>query len=35
MIDRATLRREHAYLMPEGARLPFRTQAQRFAFEQD
>jgi len=27
--------REHAYLMPEGARLPFRSQAPRFAFEQE
>ncbi len=32
-IDALTVRRNHAYLMPEGARLPFRTQAPRFAFE--
>ncbi len=31
--DRLSIRREHAYLMPEGARLPFRTEAPRFAFE--
>lgn len=33
--DTLTIRREHAYLMPEGARLPFRTAAERFAFERD
>ena len=27
------VRREHAYLMPEGARLPFRTSAPQFRFE--
>jgi predicted metal-dependent peptidase len=35
MIDHLTVRRDHAYLMPEGARLPFRTQAPRFAFERE
>jgi predicted metal-dependent peptidase len=33
LIDSIVVRRDHAYLMPEGARLPFRTQAPRFAFE--
>ncbi|MBL8555170.1 MAG: hypothetical protein JNL41_12885 [Phenylobacterium sp.] len=33
--DVLTIRREHAFLMPEGARLPFRTEAPRFAFERD
>jgi hypothetical protein len=28
-----TVRWEHAFLMPEGARLPFRTQAPIFRFE--
>lgn len=31
--DVLSVRREHAYLMPEGARLPFSTRAPRFAFE--
>jgi predicted metal-dependent peptidase len=31
--DVFTVRREHAFLMPEGARLPFRTQAPTFRFE--
>jgi predicted metal-dependent peptidase len=31
--DRLEIRREHAYLMPEGARLPFRTEAPQFHFE--
>ncbi len=31
--DALTIRREHAYLMPEGARLPFRTAAPVFHFE--
>ncbi|WGM38051.1 VWA-like domain-containing protein [Caulobacter sp. NIBR1757] len=31
--DTLSLSREHAYLMPEGARLPFSTRAPRFAFE--
>jgi predicted metal-dependent peptidase len=31
--DQLSVRRQHAYLMPEGARLPFRTSAPRFAFE--
>jgi hypothetical protein len=31
--DSFTVRREHAFLMSEGARLPFRTQAPIFRFE--
>ncbi|CAN7687786.1 vWA domain-containing protein [Rhizobium sp. LjRoot254] len=31
--DVLTVRREHAYLMPEGCRLPFQTAAPRFALE--
>jgi len=31
--DHLTIRRDHAFLMPEGARLPFRSEAPRFAFE--
>jgi predicted metal-dependent peptidase len=31
--DALTISREHAYLMPEGARLPFRTAAPVFHFE--
>lgn len=31
--DALTIKREHAYLMPEGARLPFRTAAPQFHFE--
>jgi predicted metal-dependent peptidase len=31
--DALSIRREHAFLMPEGARLPFHTRAPRFAFE--
>ena len=31
--DHLTIHRDHAFLMPEGARLPFRTEAPRFAFE--
>jgi predicted metal-dependent peptidase len=31
--DQLTIRRDHAFLMPEGARLPFRSEAPRFAFE--
>jgi predicted metal-dependent peptidase len=31
--DALTIRREHAYLVPEGARLPFRTTAPLFHFE--
>jgi predicted metal-dependent peptidase len=31
--DAFTVRREHAFLMPEGARLPFRTTAPTFRFE--
>jgi predicted metal-dependent peptidase len=31
--DVLTVRREHAFLMPQGARLPFRTQAPQFHFE--
>jgi hypothetical protein len=31
--DSFTVRREHAFLMPEGARLPFRTRAPIFRFE--
>jgi predicted metal-dependent peptidase len=33
MCDQFIVRREHAFLMPEGARLPFRTQAPTFRFE--
>jgi hypothetical protein len=33
--DMLDLHRDHAYLMPEGARLAFRTDAPRFAFERD
>lgn len=33
--DALTLSRDHAFLMPEGARLPFRSTAPRFAFEAD
>jgi hypothetical protein len=35
MIDNISVQREHAYLMPEGARLPFRSLAPRFAFERE
>ena len=31
--DTLTIRREHAFLMPQGARLPFRTNAPQFHFE--
>lgn len=31
--DALTGRRPHAFLLPEGARLPFRTAAPRFRFE--
>lgn len=31
--DAFSVRREHAFLMPEGARLPFRTQAPIFRFD--
>lgn len=31
--DALSIRREHAYLMPEGARLPFQSRAPHFAFE--
>ncbi|WP_088343944.1 MULTISPECIES: VWA-like domain-containing protein [Rhodomicrobium] len=31
--DMLTIRREHAFLMPQGARLPFRTSAPHFHFE--
>ncbi|WP_225770810.1 VWA-like domain-containing protein [Inquilinus sp. Marseille-Q2685] len=31
--DVLSIRREHAFLMPEGARLPFRTAAPQFHFE--
>ena len=31
--DVLSIRRDHAYLMPEGARLPFRSAAPRFDFE--
>jgi hypothetical protein len=31
--DTFAVRREHAFLMPEGARLPFRTDAPTFRFE--
>jgi VWA-like protein DUF2201 len=33
MCDTFTVGREHAFLMPDGARLPFRTQAPTFRFE--
>lgn len=33
--DPLTIRRDHAFLMPDGARLPFATRAPRFAFERD
>ena len=33
--DVLTIRRDHAFLMPEGARLPFRSDAPRFAFDRD
>lgn len=33
--DVLTIRRDHAFLMPEGARLPFRSAAPRFAFDKD
>jgi predicted metal-dependent peptidase len=33
LCDAFTVHREHAFLMPEGARLPFRTQAPTFRFE--
>jgi len=31
--DDLTIRRDHAFLMPEGSRLPFRSQAPRFDFD--
>jgi predicted metal-dependent peptidase len=31
--DTLTIRREHAFLMPQGGRLPFRTSAPQFHFE--
>jgi hypothetical protein len=31
--DILAIRREHAFLMPQGARPPFRTQAPQFRFE--
>jgi predicted metal-dependent peptidase len=34
LCDTFTVHREHAFLMPEGAHLPFRTQAPTFRFEQ-
>lgn len=33
--DVLTIGRPHAFLMPQGARLPFATRAPRFAFETD
>jgi hypothetical protein len=31
--DVLSIRREHAFLMPQGARLPFRTTAPEFRFD--
>jgi predicted metal-dependent peptidase len=33
--DTLSIRRDHAFLMPEGARLPFRSHAPRFEFERN
>ncbi|ESQ91536.1 hypothetical protein ABAC460_06005 [Asticcacaulis sp. AC460] len=33
--DALSLKREHAFLMPEGARVPFSNRAPRFAFERE
>ena len=35
LCDALSVAREHAWLMPEGARLPFSTSAPRFAFDRD
>jgi hypothetical protein len=35
LCDPLSVGRPHAFLMPEGARLPFPSRAPRFAFERD